>query len=211
MHVSSVQFNSLTAWVVGGRGWGGGWGWWGIQQRSFSGLFCGRLSWAVLAWAGTSALWLCPSSISSADHGITHPGALKDGFAEAVIVCDMPGPWQFLSLDICQNKFLWAYNAVDLHQITGLVLHIGDAEKFPQTLRLKSLVSFLRVKGDLAWPLATSLEDQGWRTASMPCMSRFCPKKQNKTKVKEHALSWWPTLHEGHLSICSSCTINEWK
>ena len=44
-------------------------------------------------------------SISSADHSITHlRGALKDGFGEAVVACDMPEPGRFLSLDSCQKK-----------------------------------------------------------------------------------------------------------
>ena len=60
---SSVQFTPLTDWVVGGT-------WGTIQQRSSSSLFCRRPSPAVLAWAGMSTFWCCPSSISSADHGV---------------------------------------------------------------------------------------------------------------------------------------------
>ena len=62
---SSVRFSLLTDWVVGGtRGM--------IQQKSSSSLSYRRPWWAVLAWAGMSSLWCCPSSISSANHGITH-------------------------------------------------------------------------------------------------------------------------------------------
>ena len=32
--------------------------------------------------------------------------ALKDGFGEAVVACDMPEPFKFLSLDSCQKRFL---------------------------------------------------------------------------------------------------------
>ena len=39
--VQLVQLSALTKWVVGGT-------WEMIQQRSSSGLFCGRLVWAVL-------------------------------------------------------------------------------------------------------------------------------------------------------------------
>ena len=33
--------------------------------------------------------------------------ALKDGFGEAVVACDMPELFQFPSLDSCQKRFLW--------------------------------------------------------------------------------------------------------
>ena len=69
---SSVHFNPLTDWVIRGT--------WGmIQQISSSSLFCRRPLWADLAWAGISTLWHCPHSISSADHGITHPQRCPDG------------------------------------------------------------------------------------------------------------------------------------
>ena len=29
---------------------------------------------------------------------------MKDGFGETVIVCDMPKPWKFPSLDSCQKR-----------------------------------------------------------------------------------------------------------
>ena len=62
---SSVQFSTLTEWVVGGT-------WRTIQQRPSTSLFCGRPLWAVVAWAGMSSLWRCASSNFSADHGVTH-------------------------------------------------------------------------------------------------------------------------------------------
>ena len=63
-------------------------------------------------------------------------GALKDGFGEAVVACDMPEPCEFLPLDSCQKMFLWTHKEVDLalHPVLGLVLQIGDAEKFPKAL-----------------------------------------------------------------------------
>ena len=61
----------------------------------------------------------------------TLQGALKDGFGEAVVACDMPEPCKFPSLDSCQKRFLWTHKEVDLapHPVVGLVLQIGDTEK----------------------------------------------------------------------------------
>ena len=63
----SVQFSSLTDWVIGGGGggWGGAWG--VIQQIPSSSLFCRGPLWADLAWTVLSTLWCCPSSICSAN------------------------------------------------------------------------------------------------------------------------------------------------
>ena len=48
---------------------------------------------------------------------------------------------QFPSLDSCQKRFLWTHKEVDLapHPVVGLVLQVGDTEKFPQALGLGSL------------------------------------------------------------------------
>ena len=70
---SSVQFSPLTYWVVGGT-------WGTIQHRPFSSLFRRRPLWAVLAWAGMSTLWCCPSSISFADHGVAHLPRCPEGW-----------------------------------------------------------------------------------------------------------------------------------
>ena len=77
----------------------------------------------------------------------TLQGALKDGFVEAVVACDMPEPSKLPSLDKCQKSSLWTHREVDLapHPITGLVLQTGDAEKFHQALGLESLDPLLRV------------------------------------------------------------------
>ena len=128
----------MTNWVTGGTGQM-------IQQRSFCSLFCKRPLWAVLAWAGMSPLWCCSSSISSANHGIAHPLRWSEGwFGEAVLVCDVPKPCKFPSIYSCQNKFMWIHKAVDLapNPVIGLVLQIGDEEKFSQALGLKSLDLF---------------------------------------------------------------------
>ena len=62
------------------------------------------------------------------------------------MACEMPEPCKFPSLDSCQKKFLWTYEEVDLvpHPVVGLVLQVGDAEKFPLTLGFESLDPFLQ-------------------------------------------------------------------
>ena len=74
-------------------------------------------------------------------------GALKDGFGEAVMVCDMLEPCKSPSLDGCVKRFMWTHKEVDLapHPVVGLVLQVGDTEKFPQTLGFEGLDPFLRV------------------------------------------------------------------
>ena len=68
-----VQFSPLPDWSIVGT-------WETIQQRSSSSLFCRRPSWAVLARAGMSTLWCCPSSISSADYSVAHPPRRPEGW-----------------------------------------------------------------------------------------------------------------------------------
>ena len=77
----------------------------------------------------------------------TFQSALKDGFEEAVVACDMSEPCKFPSLNSCQKRFLWTHKEVDLvpHSVVGLVLQVGDMEKFPEALGLKSLDPFFRV------------------------------------------------------------------
>ena len=55
----------------------------------------------------------------------------------------MPEPCKFLSLDSCQQRFLWTHKEVDLamHPVVGLVLQLGDAEKL-QALGFESLDFF---------------------------------------------------------------------
>ena len=86
---------------------------------------------------------------------------LKDGFGKAVVVSDMSEPCKFPSLYSCQKRFLWTHKKVDLalHQVLGLVLYVGDVEKFPQALDFESLDPFLSVskKG----PSFTAMEEDG--------------------------------------------------
>ena len=68
-------------------------------------------------------------------------GALKYGFEEAVVACDMPELCTFPSLDSCQKKFLWTYEEADIapYPIVDLVLQVEDREKLPHALGFKSL------------------------------------------------------------------------
>ena len=63
--------------------------------------------------------------------------ALKDGFGEVVVACDMPEPCKFPSLDSCQKRFLWTHKRVHLapQPVVDLVHPVGDAERFPHALR----------------------------------------------------------------------------
>ena len=74
----------------------------------------------------------------------TFKGALKNGFGEAVVARDMPEPCEFPFLDSSQKRFLWTHKEVDFapHQVVGLVLQVGDAEKFPQAVGHESLDPF---------------------------------------------------------------------
>ena len=74
----------------------------------------------------------------------TLQGALKNVFGQAVVACDIPEPYEFPSFDSCQKRFLCTYKEVDLapHPVVGLVLQVGDAEKFPHALAFESLDSF---------------------------------------------------------------------
>ena len=55
------------------------------------------------------------------------------------MACEMPEPCKFPSLDSCQKKFLWTYEEVDLvpHPVVGLVLQVGDTEKFPHAFEFR--------------------------------------------------------------------------
>ena len=57
----------------------------------------------------------------------TFKGALKDGFGQVVVACDMSEPCKFLSLDSCQKRFLWTHKEVDLapHPVIAVTQKIG--------------------------------------------------------------------------------------
>ena len=52
----------------------------GFSRNLLPVLGNGRPSWAVLAQIGTSTLWHCPSTISSADRSIAHPPMCPEGW-----------------------------------------------------------------------------------------------------------------------------------
>ena len=62
------------------------------------------------------------------------------------MACDMPEPCKVSSHDSCQKRFPWTHKEVDLalHPVVGLVLHLGDVEKFPHTLGFRTSI-FLSV------------------------------------------------------------------
>ena len=78
---------------------------------------------------------------------LTLQGTLKDGFGEAVVVCDMTKLYKFPPLDSCQKRFQWTHKGVDLalHPVTGLELQVGDAQKFFQALGFEGLDPFCKV------------------------------------------------------------------
>ena len=84
-------------------------------------------------------------------------GALKDGFGEAVVACDIPKA----CLNSCQKRFLWTNNGVDSppRPVVGLVLQVEDAEKFPQTLGIDTLDPFFRIGKQ--GPCSTAIEEDG--------------------------------------------------
>ena len=61
---------------------------------------------------------------------------------------DMPRPCKFPSLDSCQKRFPWTHKEVDLalHPVVGLVLQVGDMEKFSDALGFESPDPFFRVR-----------------------------------------------------------------
>ena len=79
---------------------------------------------------------------------------MKNGFGEAVVAYDMPEPRKFPSLDSCRKGFLWTHTEVYRvpHPVVGLVLQVGDAEKFPDAFSFESLDQFFfRVNKPTLW------------------------------------------------------------
>ena len=73
----------------------------------------------------------------------------------------MPQPCKFPSHDSCQERFLWIHKGVDVttYTVVDLVLHVGDAEKFPQALGFEGLDLFLIVSEQ--GPCFTAIEEDG--------------------------------------------------
>ena len=64
------------------------------------------------------------------------------------MACVMPEPCKFPSLDGRQKRFLWTNKEVDLapHLVVGLTLQVGDTQKFPHALGVKSLDLFFPLR-----------------------------------------------------------------
>ena len=77
------------------------------------------------------------------------------------MVCDMPEPCKFLSLDSCQKRFLLTHKKIDLapHPVIGLVLQAGYTENCPHELGFESLDPFFRVGKQ--GPCFTAIEEYG--------------------------------------------------
>ena len=80
------------------------------------------------------------------------------------MACDMPGPRRPPSRDNCQKRFLWTDKEVDLapHPVVGLVLQVGDVEKFLQAFGFQSLDLFFRVSRQ--GPCFTAIHEDGGGT-----------------------------------------------
>ena len=124
---SSVQFSPSTDWVVGGT-------WRTIQQGFSSSLFCRRPLWAS-----------CPSSISSADHGVVHPSKCPEGW----LWRGCRGVWYARIMQVSVSWKLPEKVARNPHgswccsaQSLVFVLLVGDTENVPHVLGFESLDPF---------------------------------------------------------------------
>ena len=96
------------------------------------------------------------------------------------MTCDMLEPCKCPSLDSCQKRFLWTHNEADraLHPVIGLVLQVGDAEKFPYAFGFESLDLIFRVSNQ--GPVSADTNTCSCRrSSSMFLMSQslFCIRK----------------------------------
>ena len=132
---SSFHFSPLTDWIAGGHN--------SRFSRDPLPVFCAGGPREQL-WHGQGCplfdvvhpAFPLPTAASS-----TLQGALKGGFGHAVEACDITELCKFPSPDSCQNRLLWTHKGDDLAPgpVDGLVLQVGDAEKFPQALRFENL------------------------------------------------------------------------
>ena len=82
----------------------------------------------------------------------------------------MPEQSEFLSLGSCRKRFLWIYKEgnLALHLVIGLVLQVGDEEKFPQALGFQNLDPFFRVS-KLGPCFTATGEDGGDKRLALAC------------------------------------------
>ena len=104
----SVQFSSVL-WLIGSSG---GWGHEGRFSRDHLLVFsAGGLCEQFWYGQGCPLFVVVPPAFPlPTTASPTLQGALKDGFGEAVVACDMPEPCDFPSLGSCQKRFLWKLN-----------------------------------------------------------------------------------------------------
>ena len=83
---------------------------------------------------------------------------------------DTPEPRNLPSLDSCQKRFLWTHEKVDLapHRVVGLVLQVGDTEKFPHALGFEGLDPFF-FRVSQRGPCFTAIEEDGGDTRLVEC------------------------------------------
>ena len=77
------------------------------------------------------------------------------------MACDMPEPCKFPSRDRRRMRFLWTHKEVDLASlpVVGLVLQVGDTEKFPHALGFENLDLLFRVS--MQGLCLTAIEEDG--------------------------------------------------
>ena len=93
-----------------------------------------------------------------------------------VVACDMPEPCKFPSLDSSKKRFLWYHKEVDLalHPVVGLMLQVGDAEKFPLALGFKGCVTSIQSQTNSFTPLIPTEEK---RDCSIPTIIKLAIKR----------------------------------
>ena len=108
---NSVQFSSGPCPIWSSGDWVGG-----MMDDSAEILFQSFLLEVLVSGSGMGR------DVHSLMSSIQHWGALKDGFGEAVVACDIPRLCNLPSLDSYQNRILRTHKEVDLARTQSLVL-----------------------------------------------------------------------------------------
>ena len=117
--VLSVQF-SLASWPIGSSGGGGHEG--RLSRDPLPVFSAGGPCEQFWHGQGCPLFDVHPAFPLPTTALPTLQSALKDGFGEAVVACNMPEPRKFPSLDSCQRRFLWTDKEVDLATHLSLIL-----------------------------------------------------------------------------------------
>ena len=122
-----------------------------------------------------------------------------------------------LLIESCQKRLLWTHKEVDLapHLVVGLVLQVGETEKFSHTLRFESLNPFFRVSKQ--GPCFTAVEEDGGekRLVELEMPKQRGGKRSVHKAVSPGGWRWWSTslnslattLPKNKLTHCC-CTHN---